>query len=751
MSSQNHEKMYDLKGGQSCKSDATALGLHDPIEHVDLYGFSAINGEKDVRPMHDGGSCNIPEFVSPSKLAELLDCAPSTITRRCQSGKFKGAQKTLIDGNESWQIPITSLPPHAREKLGVEAKAAIVARAMAIAPLPLVAQDRSLTPAESRAMFEAYENAGRAHEERTEKAFSIVRMFTDLVEQGYSKGDAEKAVMASYDVSRPTVSRYRAATNGHPVSEWMPRLSPNFKGGRPLAEFTEAAYEYIYGAYLNTSKTPLTVVLIQARSLALEKGWVIPGDDAVRARLAKEPRWAHILGREGPKALEQSQPPVRRDYTDVAVNEIWCSDGHRLDLFCRWPDGTVERLFMIFWCDTRSRLVLGVKVYSNPTAQGVLSAFGMAMQRTGYAPNEAKIDNGMEYAAKSVTGGQANRYRNKVVPFEPIGLLTHVGTKAIWSKPGRGQDKQIESFWNFIIANFVKLPEFEGAYCGKDTASKPEGFDPKKCAIPVAMVQAKLAQVLHYFNTQHRHRGSGMDGRTPQEVYEALFDPATRTRVDPMHIEMCNHGVAQIKPDRSSVYTLSIPGYGVHRYWSEAIAGLPAASLDHKHDIWYDLDDPKKPIVVHDGKKLLGRAACFDDIPYREISGEASGAHLKLKNARMKPQKDAVRQIKERAKLTPIALPAAPVGDVFSTMPVTIEAKRSPPVIAALEYDDPWEDTDTPGLQRHRDTGRTRFDKFAAAIAPTAKKIALAVDDATEKVLERLRQADERKRLRAQA
>jgi len=528
MSGKNPSEMADPTARRSSISDIPKTYVADPAETGMNTAFVGEIGQSERQPvadhMADPTSAKTPEFVTPAQAVTLTGDSLTKIKRDCREGKFDGATKTVVAGVEAWQIPIASLPIHAQRKMKAELDAARAAKLAAIGIVLPSPEDKQWQPAEYRVAWEAYERSGAVHKRRAEAAFKAVLSFTDLVDSGLSKQDAEKAVASSLGVSRASLHRYRAAVKGHHQMYWLPFLAPRCKGGRPCAPFSEEAWNYILGKYQNTSETPLTVVLEEARALAPAKGWDIPSSDAVRARLAKEPKWLSIAGRKGPKALERSQPPAKRDYNSLGLHAYWESDGRKADVFCIWPDGSIARPFIIIWREVRSRLVLAAKGYLNPSAAGVLAAFGQALERTGVAPDYAKIDNGREYAAKAVTGGQATRYRFKVMPGEPIGIMTLVGTKADWSPPGRGQDKPIESFWSFVANRCDKASEFEGAYCGRNPVVKPEDFDRRK-AIPIAAYAEKLAAVLEFFNNQHRHRGSGMDGRTPMEVYKDLWDP----------------------------------------------------------------------------------------------------------------------------------------------------------------------------------------------------------------------------------
>jgi len=678
MTGQNREKMADLRGLTPATPVGQLQNVAYPLEtRIDkgIQGNVSNNNKKDLA---DPTLPTIPLFVNPVETAELTGWGLTTVKRHCREGKFQGAQKTLIEGNESWQIPIPSLPPEAQAKLAAEVKAAIVARAAEIAPLPQ-APAPVADSVRTRMMFDAYQRSGKVNKERAEAAHAVLTTFEALKREGYSIGEAEKATLAKHNVSRATLYRHIRATKGYPVCEWLPRLSPKFKGGRPMDECSEEAYAYILGEYLNTSKTPLSVVMVHARALAKSKGWVIPNDSSIWNRIKKEPKWVFIAGRDGPQALEQSQPPAKRDHTTIGVNEVWFSDGHKVDLFCLWPDGTIARPFVIAWTDARSRAVLGFKGYRSAVTEGVLASFGQAMKFTRCAPKYAKIDNGREYAAKAVTGGQANRYRNKVIPGEPIGVMTHVGTEAIWSKPARGQDKDIERFWGMFLDYVAKFPGFEGAYCGKDTASKPEGFKPEKHAVPIAVFSQAVAAFLNWFNNEHRHTGDGMNGRTPAEVYVALKGQNPRPPVDPAYIEMCYQGAAQIKPDRSNVYTLKIPGYGECRYYSEDIANLSGEVVGRKHNVYYDLEEPDNPVSIYDGMEFLGFAACEQKIPLIEEGGERAAQHVKRKNATMKPQLAAVKQLKANAAaMRPDGIPALTHGPAWNPS-LTVEVTNTRP------------------------------------------------------------------------
>ena len=433
---------------------------------------------------------------------------------------------------------------------------------------------------------------------------------------------------------------------------------------RPLAPFSTQAYQYILARMLNTSKTPLAVVLNDARKLAVQQGWTIPSTDAVRHRLAQEPDWLWKVGREGEKALERSYPAVERDYSTLGIHELWESDGRRVDVWCIWPDGTIARPVLMIWRDVRTRAVLSVRGAMSENTALVLDAFGMALQRTGTAPENAKIDNGRAYASKAATGGQANRYRFNIQPGEQPGVITLVGTKVIWAPPGRGQSKAIESFWGQFAEHVDKLPEFQGAYCGNGPHAKPENFC-RANAVPIALYAAAVDRWLQWYNNEHRHEGSGMNGRTPMEVYAELTAQAGKRKpVDPAHIQMCFSAMALVKPSKQDhAYRLTIPGFGECRYYSAEIAALPSSVHQRKHCLYYpqDMGGPPAEVQVWDGGKWLGNARQIQAVPFLGAHEQAA-QHIKAKQASLAPKKKYLKQVKQGGQQLALALPSPAQG-----------------------------------------------------------------------------------------
>lgn len=432
-------------------------------------------------------------------------------------------------------------------------------------------------------------------------------------------------------------------------------MAPRYCGNGKEAEFTEEAWDWILARYLSQTQIKTSVLVRLARQEGAGKGWKIPSVKTVDRRLERESAPLVILGRQGPKALEASFPTVEKDWASLLPHEMWESDGTRLNYFARWPDSTVGRPFVVFWRECRSRLVLSCKGYLNPCGELAMASFRDAVENCGYKPNRAKLDNGREYANKTFSGGQRTRYRFMVKPDEPIGVATQMGIKIEWAKPGRGRDKMVESF-NRFVHDSLKAIGYAGAYCGEDALSKPEDFDPKK-AVPIELINKVLGEFLHWFNTQHKHRGHGMNGRTPQAVYEELLPSVNKAEhtPDPAHLRLLLMAVKTLLPDKGeATFRLKLDGYGERRYWSEEFARLPLPARYKKYQVWYHPQNPDLPVAIYDGDTYVCDCTPINRIP-AVGAGEAAGAHVKAKNALIKPIKGELKTIKGAS---PLKLPS---------------------------------------------------------------------------------------------
>ncbi len=72
-------------------------------------------------------------------------------------------------------------------------------------------------------------------------------------------------------------------------------------------------------------------------------------------------------------------------------------------------------------------------------------------------PDSIDLDNGRAFASKKISGGAKTRYRNKVNPDDPDGLLVTLGIKPKFVLPYSGQSKPIERAWRDLAENISRI------------------------------------------------------------------------------------------------------------------------------------------------------------------------------------------------------------------------------------------------------------------------------------------------------
>lgn len=615
--------------------------------------------------------------------AQLCGVSVRHVRRNCELEKYQGAKKSV----NGWTIPLIALPAIVQQRYIEEQ---YPTQEIAPATLPVLVDLPSL---DEDTLHLAYRRAPEKSKARADKLAAAVADFEALREAGISKGNAAAQIKSVYQVDNATLWRARVQIEGKPRELWEALLLPRYKGRTKEADLTPDAWDWIKSHYLNTSETPACVVIKEAKKEGRARGWVFPSNKTVIRKINALPATQYLIGRKGAEAFDASFPAAERDYLSYALHDTWVSDGRNFDVFCLWPDGTIARPFIVAWVEMRTRKILGVRGGIHPNSALTLAAFHSALENTQIKPQRALLDNGREYAAKSVTGGQKTRYRFQIKEDDPIGALTRMGVVADWSRPYRGQEKPIESFWKWVAYQFDKLPMFQGAYCGKDTASKPSDFDAKKKAIPIEIFSAKLAEILEEFNREHEHRGRGMNSKSPQQVYDELIQAEPlkewlRPSAEDMRLLRLEQRVLTLN-NKDACIRFKLPGYGEVRFWSDTLADLPMKARAKKYNIYHNSELPDSPILVYDGLRFVCEASFIGLIG----SKEAAAQHCINKALFKKPRAAAFKDVKKAA---PVCLPA-PAAPVFA-VPVVIEkpaALISLPAPAPLVETSPGVFTDT--------------------------------------------------------
>lgn len=471
---------------------------------------------------------------------------------------------------------------------------------------------------------------------------------------GTERDFAMMMVAGQMKVTRRTLYNWASEVYGIERADWLPFLAPQQAGRQAEAECSPEAWECFKGLYLRQEQPTATKCYRDLEKIAKDRGWTIPSRKTLERRLAKLDRATTVYFRQGPEALKRLYPAQQRDRTALHALEAVNADGHKWDVWVKWPDGTIARPVMAAWQDLYSGLTLSWRVDRSETKEVVRLAFGDVVETYGI-PDHIVLDNGRAFASKWLTGGTETRYRFKVKDEDPTGLFPALGCEVHWATPYHGQAKPIERMFRDFCQDIAKDVRLAGAWTGNTVANKPENYGSK--AIPLEVFLQVISEGITEHNARIGRRTGACAGKLSfQQAFTASYEVSPIRQATP---EQCRLFLLA-----SELVTARKPDGAVHlygnRYWCEPLVDVMGRKVVARFD----------PDALHAGVHLyrpdgayLAFAPCVEAVGFFDT--EAGRAHARARSDWLRAAKTmahAERRLapEDVAAMLPQVTPAEP-------------------------------------------------------------------------------------------
>lgn len=524
------------------------------------------------------------------------------------------------------------LPPEAR--LRVEMAPAIVAitRGQAGSLTPAIDGNAMAAvdpPSPERAeLWREFERQPQHRKDEAKKRVELLLTIERLSDSGTARCTAFTLVAAESGVAERTLRLWRSKVDGVDRGDWMAYLVPRHVGSRGREKPVEGdAWDFIRADWLRVEQPPFESCWRRLEGVAKAKGWELPSKKTIERRLQALPLSVRVAGRQGMDALKSLYPAQERDRSIFHALEAVNADGHKWDVFARWPDGYIGRPLMVAFQDLYSGKILSWRIDRSEHAALVRLALGDVVSTYG-VPDHCWLDNGRGFAAKWLTGGTPTRYRFKVREEDAAGLLTTLGVQVHWTTPYSGQSKPIERAFRDFCSDIAKDPRFAGAYTGNTPLAKPENYG--KTAVPIDAFIAVVSEGITAHNARQGRRTSVANGRSFDDTFVASYQTSPIRRTTPAQERLWLLAAENITARRDG----SIELLG-NRFWTEQLVDHALQKLIVRFD----------PQNLHDqihAYRLDGSYLCsapvIEAVGFADVDAARKHAHARAKW--MRSQKD---------------------------------------------------------------------------------------------------------------
>lgn len=511
-----------------------------------------------------------------------------------------------------------------------------------------VADVSAEVPETDASLWRWYEAQSAKVKQEAQRRMAIVEAIVRYEDAGLTRSAAIQCAAGQHGASTATIWSWFQMIAGVDAANWLPHLAPRRKGGGREAEIDPEAWQYLLSEYLRPEQPTFSSCYYRlVRDFAPSRGLIVPTERTLRRKLERDVDARLIAARRcGADALRRTIPAQQRSVAQLHALELVNIDGHRWDVFVRFPDGKVRRPIMVAIQDVYSRKFLAWRM--GETEDAVLTRLAFADLFANYGiPKACLLDNGRAFASKWITGGAKTRFRFKIRDEEPLGVLTQLGIKTHWALPFRGSSKPIERCFRDFCDAIAKHPAFAGAYTGNNPMAKPENYGDRAVDWDVFVKVVTAGFAAH--NARPKRRTEMARGLYSfDEVFAESYAQAPIGKATEEQLRIALLTAEDRSTDRNSG-VIELAG---NRYWTPELSQIAGSRVT----VRFDPDDLTKAIHVYsrDGRFLV-------TAPLLEATGFLDMAAAKK---RARDEADLRKQAKRLAEMEQL-LDAAKLAEML--------------------------------------------------------------------------------------
>ncbi|MFN3749354.1 MAG: transposase domain-containing protein [Sphingorhabdus sp.] len=415
--------------------------------------------------------------------------------------------------------------------------------------------------------------------DKAKQRLAIVQAVCRHEAAGMNRSAAVPMVAAHYGKSAASIWNWLRDIAGIAEADWLPHLASRHAGGGKERDVDADIWSILISDYLRPEKPTWESCYWRAKRLAETRDIEIPSSRTLFRKFERDiDPLVVVKRREGRDAHALTMPAQIRTVAGLHAMEIVNIDGHRWDVFVRWPDGKIARPIMVAIQDIYSRKVLAWRI--DETENAVLTRLAFADLFRDYGiPKACLLDNGRAFASKWITGGAKTRFRFKIKPDDPTGLLPALGINPKWATPYHGQAKPIERAFRDMCDAIARCPEFAGAYTGGNPMAKPENYGSK--AVDLDTFLAVINREIPALNAKMGRRTEMAKGRSFDDAFNESYAAAPIGKATPEQLRLALLTADDKLRTHRKDGSVTVAG---NKYWSPEMSAFAGEQVTVRFD-----------------------------------------------------------------------------------------------------------------------------------------------------------------------